>query len=206
MGPRREILAFCVFLAICIAAFFHETLFGGKVLSPADVLLVSASFRGESPARLPAGQPALDGSGASVPALAGIQPPDDPQRSPAALEWSCRLRCASSRERAKCGLRPVPSAGLSGADAGGLRLDRCGPAVDGRVGDVPAGTGVGPGAVWTVVRRVGLPVLGLSYRLALVPRHVSRHLAAVARPGDGPRDRGARARKRLAGWPWSSLS
>jgi hypothetical protein len=48
MGPRRETLAFCGFLAICIAAFFHETLFGGKVLSPADVLLVSASFRGES--------------------------------------------------------------------------------------------------------------------------------------------------------------
>ncbi len=48
MGLRRETLAFCVILAICIAAFFHETLFGGKVLSPADVLLVSATFRGES--------------------------------------------------------------------------------------------------------------------------------------------------------------
>src|SRR5262249_6097110 len=31
-----------------ISAFFHETLFFGKVLSPADVLSVSASFRGES--------------------------------------------------------------------------------------------------------------------------------------------------------------
>jgi len=48
MGPRREILAFCAFLSILISAFFHETLFGGKVLSPADVLLVSASFRDES--------------------------------------------------------------------------------------------------------------------------------------------------------------
>ncbi len=48
MGPRREILVFCTVLAICVAAFFHETLFGGKVLSPADVLLVSASFRAES--------------------------------------------------------------------------------------------------------------------------------------------------------------
>ena len=45
MGPRREIFAFCAFLAVCVAIFFHETLFGGKVLSPADVLLVSASFR-----------------------------------------------------------------------------------------------------------------------------------------------------------------
>ncbi len=39
MGSRREIFAFCVFLAVCVAAFFHETLFGGKVLSPADVLV-----------------------------------------------------------------------------------------------------------------------------------------------------------------------
>ena len=39
MGSRREIIAFCAFLAVCVAAFFHETLFGGKVLSPADVLL-----------------------------------------------------------------------------------------------------------------------------------------------------------------------
>jgi len=48
MGTRREILAFCGFLAVCVTAFFHETLIGGKVLSPADVLLVSASFRGDA--------------------------------------------------------------------------------------------------------------------------------------------------------------
>ncbi len=48
MAPRRETIVFGAFLAVCIAAFFHETLFGGKVLSPADVLLVSASFRGQS--------------------------------------------------------------------------------------------------------------------------------------------------------------
>ncbi len=45
MGTRREVLAFCVVLAVCVGVFFHETLIGGKVLSPADVLLVSASFR-----------------------------------------------------------------------------------------------------------------------------------------------------------------
>jgi hypothetical protein len=48
MGTRRELLAFCVFLAAAVAAFFHETLFGAKVLSPADVLMVSASFRADS--------------------------------------------------------------------------------------------------------------------------------------------------------------
>jgi hypothetical protein len=46
MGTRREVIAFALFLAVCVGAFFHETLFCGKVLSPADVLLVSASFRG----------------------------------------------------------------------------------------------------------------------------------------------------------------
>jgi hypothetical protein len=44
MGSRRELVAFCLILAVLVAAFFHKTLFGGKVLSPADVLLVSASF------------------------------------------------------------------------------------------------------------------------------------------------------------------
>jgi hypothetical protein len=46
MGERRELVAFCALLAICLTAFFHETLIGGKVLSSADVLFVSASFRG----------------------------------------------------------------------------------------------------------------------------------------------------------------
>jgi hypothetical protein len=45
MGTRREVIAFCVVLAVCVTAFFSESLLGGKVLSPADVLLVSASFR-----------------------------------------------------------------------------------------------------------------------------------------------------------------
>jgi Bacterial membrane protein YfhO len=45
MRPRREIIAFCAVLAVCVSVFFHQTLFGGKVLSPADVLSVSASFR-----------------------------------------------------------------------------------------------------------------------------------------------------------------
>ena len=47
MGPSRETLAFVLVLGVCVTAFFHETLFGHKVLSPADVLLASASFRGE---------------------------------------------------------------------------------------------------------------------------------------------------------------
>ncbi|MGC8641144.1 MAG: hypothetical protein ACP5XB_14860, partial [Isosphaeraceae bacterium] len=45
MGSRRETLLFGLVLAACLAGFFHATLLGGKVLSPADVLLVEASFR-----------------------------------------------------------------------------------------------------------------------------------------------------------------
>lgn len=46
-NPAREALAFALVLGTLIAAFFHESLLGGKVLSPADVLRVSASFRDE---------------------------------------------------------------------------------------------------------------------------------------------------------------
>ena len=45
MTPRREPLLFGAVLAGLVAAFLGESLFGGKVLSPADVLWVSASFR-----------------------------------------------------------------------------------------------------------------------------------------------------------------
>ena len=46
----RELLAFGLALGVCVTAFFHESLIGGKVLSPADVLRVSASFRDEGDA------------------------------------------------------------------------------------------------------------------------------------------------------------
>lgn len=45
MTPRREFLAFAVVLGLLVAGFLQESLIGGKVLSPADVLFASASFR-----------------------------------------------------------------------------------------------------------------------------------------------------------------
>jgi len=42
---RAEALGFCVVLAACVGVFFHEALRPDRVLSPADVLLVEASFR-----------------------------------------------------------------------------------------------------------------------------------------------------------------
>ena len=45
MSARRELAAFALVLGSLLAGYFGESLFGGKVLSPADVLFVSASFR-----------------------------------------------------------------------------------------------------------------------------------------------------------------
>jgi len=50
MTWRRELLGFASTLAVLVAGFFHESLFGGKILSSADVLLASASFREVAPA------------------------------------------------------------------------------------------------------------------------------------------------------------
>ena len=47
MGSCRETASFAAALFALLTAFFHESLLGGKVLSPADVLLVEASFQGE---------------------------------------------------------------------------------------------------------------------------------------------------------------
>ncbi len=41
---RRELAAFALALAALVGVFFHESLLGGKVLSSADVLFVTASF------------------------------------------------------------------------------------------------------------------------------------------------------------------
>ena len=47
MGAWRETATFAAALIVLLTAFLHESLFGGKVLSPADVLLVEASFQSE---------------------------------------------------------------------------------------------------------------------------------------------------------------
>ena len=45
MQRRTETIGFGVVLAACVTLFFHEALLNDRVLSPADVLLVEASFR-----------------------------------------------------------------------------------------------------------------------------------------------------------------
>ena len=45
LSPRRELFAFAATLAAIVGGFFAESLFGGKVLSPADVLFATESFR-----------------------------------------------------------------------------------------------------------------------------------------------------------------
>lgn len=48
-GPRRDLIRFAATLLVLVAAFFAESLVRGKILSSADVLLASASFRGVAP-------------------------------------------------------------------------------------------------------------------------------------------------------------
>ena len=45
MGWARETVGFGLVLAGCLTVYFHETVVDGRVLSPADVLLVESSFR-----------------------------------------------------------------------------------------------------------------------------------------------------------------
>lgn len=44
MTPRREFLLFALVLGLVLAGFFRASLFGGKVLSPGDVVYTTASF------------------------------------------------------------------------------------------------------------------------------------------------------------------
>ncbi len=45
MSPARELLAFVATLTLLVVGVLHASILGGKVLSPADVVLVEASFR-----------------------------------------------------------------------------------------------------------------------------------------------------------------
>ena len=70
-------------------------------------LLVEASFRPGDCRRLRAVQPAVDGPSASVPAVARIQPDDDPAGTVAALEPVCGVRIAPSCLRPERGVRSI---------------------------------------------------------------------------------------------------
>ncbi len=52
VSPRREFLAFSAVLAAIVGGFFAESLFGGQILSPADVLFASGSFARRSRCRI----------------------------------------------------------------------------------------------------------------------------------------------------------
>ena len=144
MTSRRELLAFAATLAILLTGFFGDSLLGGKVLSPADVLLVSASFRdvtadaGYEPANRLLMDPVLQ-----------FQPwlefnrRDDPAGPAAALERPGRVRGAAPGQRPERGLRPVPRDRLPRHAPRGPRLDGRRAALGRRAGDVPAGAVAG---------------------------------------------------------------
>ena len=61
LSPRRELFAFAVALAAIVGGFFAQSLFGGRILSPADVLFASNSFRDvRGPAYEPANRLLID--------------------------------------------------------------------------------------------------------------------------------------------------
>ena len=171
MGSRREIIAFCAVLAVCVAVFFHETLFGGKVLSPADVLLVSASFRDEAAGDYePANRLLMDPVLQFQPWLEFNRRMIRSGRLPL-WNGSCRLRGASSGQRPERGLRPVPSAGVprdrrrqAYAWIAAGRLWMAG------LGMFLLARSWGLGLLGALVRRAGLSVLRLPGRLAAVSR------------------------------------
>ena len=59
-SQRRESVAFALALAAILAAFFSQSLFLGKVLSPADVLYAQRSFPGKGENYEPANRLLID--------------------------------------------------------------------------------------------------------------------------------------------------
>ena len=192
MTPRREPLLFCAVLAGLVAGFLGESLFGGKVLSPADVLWVSASFREVAGPRYePANRLLMDPVLQFEPWL---------EFSRASLR---RGRLPLWNDLAGCGapflangqsavFDPFHAIAYIGRLPGGARLDGRGAALDGRAGDVPARPIVGLRGVGPLVRGPRLPLLRLPGRLAPLPGHQRGGLAPLALPGERPGPRVSR--------------
>ena len=201
MEGRREIFAFCACLAVCVSAFFHETLIGGKVLSPADVLLVSASFRDETTADYePANRLLMD------PVLQ-FQP---------WLEFNRRMvrsgRLPLWNSHAGCGMPhlangqsavfdPFHLLAYLGPTPGAYAWIAAAPIVGRRAGDVLAGANLGLGLLGAMVRRPGLSLLRLPGRLAALSGDLRGDLDALAVPRDRAGLPRLRARTRPAGSP-----
>ncbi len=187
MGTRREILAFCAVLAVCVGLFFHETLFGGKVLSSADVLLVSASFReAGGPDYEPANRLLMDPVLQFQPWLEFNRRMVRSGRLPL---WNGHAGCGAPHlaNGQSAVFDPFHLLAYLGSTAGGICLDRSLPAVGGWAGDVPAGQGLGTRLLGTLVCRPGLSILRVPGRLAFVPGHCGGDLDALVVAGDRSR-------------------
>ena len=193
-NTNRETVAFVVVLGICLAGFFHETLLGDKVMSPADVLLVSASFRDEATGDYePANRLLMDPVLQFQPWL-DFNRTDGSERPTPALEQPRRLRCSSSRQRPECRVRPIQPDRIPRSDAEVLCLDGGRPAAGRGSGDVLAGTVLGSRILGTVVCGTDLSVLRIPGRLAPVSRNAGRDLDALAIPGHRSPVPGSRAK------------
>ena len=183
-STRRELFAFSVVLAAIVGGFFADSLIVGRVLSPADVLFASKSFREVGGATYePANRLLIDpvlqfqpwlefnrsmirsgrlplwnsSSGCGAPHLAnGQSAVFDPFQVIAYLGELPRMPWPGWRR---------PGSGL-------------------RAWDVPARPSLGLRTLGTLVRGSGLPVLRVPGRLVAIPGHERRDLDALGLPGD----------------------
>ena len=133
--------------------------------------------------RLRTDQSSADGSRTSVPAVAGVQPDDDPAGTSAALEPVRGVRSAPSCLRPERGVRPVPPDRLSGHGASRPGMDGRGAALGRRAGNVLARAVVGVRVLGALVCGTGLSLLRVLDRLAALSGDSGRHLAALAVAG-----------------------
>ncbi len=185
-SPRRELFTFAVVLAATVGGFFAESLFGGRLLSPADVLFASGSFADvRGPSYEPVNrllidpvlqfQPWLEFNRGMIRSgrlplwnpMAGCGAPHLANGQSAVFDPFHLDRLPRRLSRAS------PLAGWGGGS----------PMVRWR-GDVPPGEGLGVRPQGTVVLGLGVPVLRVPDRLASVPGHERGRLDALGLPGD----------------------
>ena len=203
MTSHRELLAFAAVLTALVAGFLGESLLRGKVLSPADVLRVSASFRDARRGRdyEPANRLLMDPVLQFQPWLEFNRRMIRRGRLPL---WNDLggLRGASPGERPERGLRPVPRDRLPRHAPRSVRLDGRRAALGGRGWGCscwPGRWGLGPWGRWFA--GLVVPVLRLPGRLAALPGHERRGLDALAVLGERPGACNAPSRGRSAAGP-----
>ena len=179
MSRRRELYTFMACLALIVGGFFAESLVGGKVLSPADVLFASASFRDvRGSDYVPANRLLIDPVLQFQPWLEFNRTMLRSGRLPL---WNSSSGCgaphlANGQAAVFDPFNAIAYLGRLPEAHGWMAAARLWFA---RRGDVPPGASLGIWVVGTLVLGAGLPVLRVPGRVAPVPGHQCRRLDAL---------------------------